>query len=228
MDRQTVRRLLWPFTKGWPDEARRTVQEPAIRRLLARVPVSPGPLRVLNAGAGEGLLSDLLLDLAEVQQLVELDPAYASHPRPVSDPRQSIVAASITDLPQPDASFELVVCTEVLEHITDDRRAIAELARVLTPGGRLVISVPTPPAPADPAHLREGYTLDELTDLLAEAGLGVRTHDNCMHFFFRRMLAGVRRYRTLPRGVIRVAAWLDRRLPLGPPMDLLLIATKPG
>jgi SAM-dependent methyltransferase len=47
------------------------------------------------------------------------------------------------DLPFPDAAFDRIICSEVLEHIWDDRRAIAELARVLRPGGRLAVTVPT-------------------------------------------------------------------------------------
>jgi SAM-dependent methyltransferase len=46
-------------------------------------------------------------------------------------------------LPFPDASFERVIASEVLEHLWDDAGAIAELARVLQPGGRMAVTVPT-------------------------------------------------------------------------------------
>ena len=45
-------------------------------------------------------------------------------------------------LPFPDASFERVIASEVVEHIADDGRAFAELARVLKPGGTLAVTVP--------------------------------------------------------------------------------------
>lgn len=45
-------------------------------------------------------------------------------------------------LPFADCSFDRVVCTEVLEHVADDRAVVAELARVLRPGGVLAASVP--------------------------------------------------------------------------------------
>ena len=45
-------------------------------------------------------------------------------------------------LPYPDSSFDLVVMTEVLEHLDNHRAAIGELARVLRPGGHLVITTP--------------------------------------------------------------------------------------
>ena len=46
-------------------------------------------------------------------------------------------------LPFPDDSFDRIIASEVLEHLWDDERAIAELVRVLRPGGRLAVTVPT-------------------------------------------------------------------------------------
>jgi SAM-dependent methyltransferase len=46
-------------------------------------------------------------------------------------------------LPFPDATFDCIIASEVLEHVWADTTAIAELARVLRPGGRLAVTVPT-------------------------------------------------------------------------------------
>ncbi|MCJ8503100.1 class I SAM-dependent methyltransferase [Desulfatitalea alkaliphila] len=54
----------------------------------------------------------------------------------------ALSAADITRLPFADGAFDLVICSEVLEHIPDHRRAMAEIVRVLQPGAPLVVSVP--------------------------------------------------------------------------------------
>lgn len=50
--------------------------------------------------------------------------------------------ADLTDLPFPNASFDFLLASHVLEHIEDDRRALSEIARVLRPGGMAILPVP--------------------------------------------------------------------------------------
>lgn len=52
------------------------------------------------------------------------------------------VRGSLEALPFADGSFDAVICSHVLEHVTDDRRAMRELWRVLTPGSWAVLQVP--------------------------------------------------------------------------------------
>jgi 2-polyprenyl-6-hydroxyphenyl methylase/3-demethylubiquinone-9 3-methyltransferase len=52
------------------------------------------------------------------------------------------VVGDVADLPFDNADFDYVVCTEVIEHIVEPQRALRELARVLRPGGMLVITTP--------------------------------------------------------------------------------------
>jgi SAM-dependent methyltransferase len=54
----------------------------------------------------------------------------------------NVVQGDALHLPFPDATFDVVVCSEVLEHIPDDLAAMSELARVLRPGGTMAITVP--------------------------------------------------------------------------------------
>jgi SAM-dependent methyltransferase len=64
----------------------------------------------------------------------------------------------VQDLTYADATFDLVTHTEVLEHVPDDRRAFAELFRVLRPGGTMIFTVPmhTGPGTVERARIRDG------------------------------------------------------------------------
>ena len=54
----------------------------------------------------------------------------------------AMVVADLTALPFEDASFDLVLCSHVLEHVPDDRAAMAEMARVLARGGEAIVQSP--------------------------------------------------------------------------------------
>ena len=59
-----------------------------------------------------------------------------------TNPRLTLVQGDAMALPFEDDSFDHVVCSEVLEHLADDLKAVRELYRVLKPGGTLVVTVP--------------------------------------------------------------------------------------
>jgi SAM-dependent methyltransferase len=85
------------------------------------------------------------------------------------------VRAGDGHLPFRDRSFDAVLALEVLEHVEEDRRLMTEIARVLRPGGRAVISVPLHMArwsstDVSCAHVRR-YEPDELLGKLRDAGL---------------------------------------------------------
>jgi SAM-dependent methyltransferase len=86
--------------------------------------------------------------------------------------------AAGTSLPLARESFDAVIASDVLEHIADDRAAVAEIGRVLRPGGVFVFSVPAHPwlwSTHDDAlwHQRR-YRRAELKRLIAEGGLDLR------------------------------------------------------
>lgn len=58
------------------------------------------------------------------------------------DPNRGMVNMDITDIPRADDSFDVALCSHVLEHVPDDRKAMSELFRVLRPGGWAIVMVP--------------------------------------------------------------------------------------
>jgi len=150
------------------DEARFIVQTPVFRRLLDSVQLSGA---CLNAGCGEMMYFDWLNALPGLTHFMHMDLETAPAEAVRGNRRHDAVPGSVTELPFPDNSFQFVFCTEVLEHVLDPHKAAAEISRVLTSGGPALISAPTPPAPFDPNHVREGYKLEEMTQLLEAHGL---------------------------------------------------------
>jgi len=58
------------------------------------------------------------------------------------DGARAMEAMDITDIPRPDGTFDIVLCSHVLEHVPDDRKAMREIFRVLKPGGFAILLVP--------------------------------------------------------------------------------------
>jgi SAM-dependent methyltransferase len=96
---------------------------------------------VLDDGCGIGTYVDHLGSVAErVYGLdYELERVLEARRR-LEHPL--VVCAAGEDVPFPDGMFDLVLSNEVIEHVRDDRLAVAEMARVLKPGGRAVIFCP--------------------------------------------------------------------------------------
>ncbi|MBN1966231.1 MAG: class I SAM-dependent methyltransferase [Anaerolineae bacterium] len=119
------------------------IEEPRVAALLAGLKF-PAGARALDVGAGTG--RHALRLAAQGLAVTALDQS----PEMLAQARQKAAAAgltldirtgSLTDgLPFADASFDLLTCALVLEHVADLHRAVGEFARVLRPGGFLLIS----------------------------------------------------------------------------------------
>jgi SAM-dependent methyltransferase len=120
------------------------------------------------------------------------------------------VCGSATQLPFADATFNVVSAFDVLEHCEDDALAVAELARVLTPGGRMLLSVPAYQWAWSDHDVQAGhhrrYTRPRLTRLVEGAGLEVRRATYAFGGVFPLFLAerARRRLRPPPEGDTRL------------------------
>jgi ubiquinone/menaquinone biosynthesis C-methylase UbiE len=135
------------------------------------------PARVLDAGAGAGSFAGKLAEAGYAVAGIDQSERFVAY---AGDrvAGASFQVGDVTALAFPDASFEGVVAGEVLEHVPDHERAVAEFWRVLKPGGVCVVSVPADPALWDASdewagHVRR-YTAEELRGLFEGRGFVVR------------------------------------------------------
>jgi len=102
-----------------------------------------GARNILDVGSGAGQIAKHLLKYADPDaRITGFDLSHQmlrrARTRLKSD-RPQFVVADITRLPFPDAHFDCVTCGYVIEHVPDARMALAELSRVLVPGGRMLL-----------------------------------------------------------------------------------------
>jgi SAM-dependent methyltransferase len=117
-----------------------------------RLGVRPGE-RLLDLGCGGGRHAFQALRLGARVIALDADAPEVSSVRDTvgamvdagevgTDAEAGMVQGDARILPFADGSFDRVIASEVLEHIPEDRRAMAELARVLKPGGTMAVTVP--------------------------------------------------------------------------------------
>jgi ubiquinone/menaquinone biosynthesis C-methylase UbiE len=104
-----------------------------------------GCKRILDAGCGNGRYSRHLLRHADADAvLTAFDLSFNMLVRArhrLGGGRATFAAADLTRLPYLDSTFDAVVCGWVLEHLPDPRPGLLELARVMKPGGKLLLMV---------------------------------------------------------------------------------------
>jgi len=154
------------------------------RAMLARLgPLPPQPT-VLDVGCSTGYLLEDLRALEPRATLVGVDlVAGGLRKAHANVPQARLLQADACALPLDDASVDAAVSANLLEHVPDDERALAELARVLRPGARAVVVVPVGPGNYDYydrflGHERR-YARGELAGKARAAGLAV-LEDACL------------------------------------------------
>ncbi len=125
------------ITLGHPSYVWRAGQERRLQMILRDAPVRGR--RVLDAGCGLGLYLEHLAEQGACVHGIEFD---AERARAAAQVRPHVLQASAEALPYAEASFDLVLSNEVLEHVQDDRQAVREAVRVLAPGGQMILFAP--------------------------------------------------------------------------------------
>jgi SAM-dependent methyltransferase len=206
---------------------------------LGRAAVVPG-MRVLDVGCGGGRhtfaclkagahVVSLDAQRSEIDTVGAMVGAMHAAGEVPPGTRDGGVVADLTCLPFAESSFDRVIASEVLEHVVDDEAAIAEVARVLRPGGLAALSVPAAgPERANWAlsaayHEVEGghvriYAKRELVGRLARYGLVVvashRAHALHSPYWLLRCAVGVdRESHPLVAAYHRLLVWDITRRP---------------
>lgn len=145
-----------------------------------------------------------------------------------------VLQGNVQALPFPNATFDRIICSEVLEHVDDYFEAMAELVRVLKPGGTIGVSVPTWITEVFYWRLDKNYSHPgghirifrsyEVRDLLEAFGLKIlgsnRRHSLHSPYWFLRCLFGLDRENALlPRAYNRFLCWVENHA--SPPFKLL-------
>ena len=174
---------------------------------------------VLEIGTGTGYGVEILAPRCDRFTTVDkfLDPTVPS----VANCER--LQMSVPPIGFASGSFDYVVCFQVIEHIKNDTEFVREVARVLRPGGKFIVSTPNAPMSLtrNPWHVRE-YTAEELKKLLSKEFsqidmMGVGGNEKIMEY-----------YEANRRGVERITRFdildLQHRLPrwmLQIPYDIL-------
>jgi SAM-dependent methyltransferase len=187
--------------------------------------------RVLDVGAGRGPYRTLFGHCEYRAHDFGEEPATLGEYTPLD------YESDICAIPVPDESFDVILCTEVLEHVPEPIAAVRELARILVPGGRLLLSAPLGSnLHQEPYHFYGGYTPYWYELYFGEFGLDLESVEANGGFFrmfgqeamrfsvlidprrikgnaMERLVLGLFWAATLPifRGVLPLAGpWLDR------------------
>jgi glycosyltransferase involved in cell wall biosynthesis len=160
---------------------------PVLRELVGTAPLPP----FVDVGPGSGYATHHVLPAGPVV-VVDISPinlaTLRARAHAAGCPRRFLpVRADLAALPFRSGALGTVLCTEVLEHLADDRAAAAELTRVLSPEGRLIVEVPhiargyasylerlgvetVHDVPGPEFHHRPGYTIDALRQRFTALG----------------------------------------------------------
>lgn len=137
-----------------------------VEKQAAKVP--PGS-RVIDVGAGSCPYRSLFAHCEyKAHDFAQLRPDQFSGRQGYG---QLDYICDILSIPVPDASFEIILCTEVLEHVAEPIQALHEFARILKPGGKLLLTAPLGSGlHQEPHHFYGGYTPHWYQKFLAEVG----------------------------------------------------------
>ena len=179
----------------------------------------PHDAEILDVGTGTGANLRLLRDLG-FARITGVDQSPEAVRFCAEKGLGAVQLGDIRGLGLPDRRFDLVLATDVIEHVDDDLAALRELRRVLRPGGYLLLTVPAFHLlwglQDDVSHHKRRYRLRKLLETVRIADLSPRQYFYFNYLLFLPILAARRLMRSFK---IRIASegeintgWLNRLL----------------
>lgn len=113
--------------------------------VLARLQEGPVTVRrALEIGPGAGVYLPAMAARADEILVTDVDETYLTHARALAKdlPQLQVRRDDISATALPTGQFDLILCSEVIEHLPDSAPALAAMARLLAPGGRLILTTP--------------------------------------------------------------------------------------
>jgi len=151
---------------------------------------------ILDAGCGIGYYCEFLSDSGARVCGIDIDKEAIDMAKGLY-PELNFSVCSAGNIAFKDSSFDKVLCTELLEHVEDDFRAVKEICRVTKPDGLILITVPCPEGifgsliknighsrdEGFERHFRKGYSLENIKALCGSNGLKLLNYRYSMTFF---------------------------------------------
>lgn len=139
-------------------------------------------IKFYDAGAGFCQYSDFILSHYPNSKVLASDlktdylEAYSSYAQKAYHDRFQWIAADLTEFVPPE-KYDLIAAIDILEHISEDEKVLANFFQALQPQGKLIISTPSnwdDTAKFTAEHVRPGYTWNDLRTKLTNAGFIIR------------------------------------------------------
>ncbi len=169
------------------------------------------PQKILDAGCGRGFYINALTYFKFIKEIhgADINNKYLNIAKKnIADKRVRIIKTNLYSLPYPDNYFDFIIASEILEHLTDDKKALLELKRVLKKNGTLIITVPNRNFPFfwDPinwllmkvfnTHINKNiwwlagiwadherlYSKEQIKKLLINNGFKIKSVNNILHW----------------------------------------------
>ncbi|HEU4768995.1 MAG TPA: methyltransferase domain-containing protein [Pyrinomonadaceae bacterium] len=184
MDTHTYPILFTVEQSHWWHTGRRKIIADFVEQICRRV--TDRRPRILDVGCGTGANLLMLSKYGDAEGVdISEDAVAFCRDRGLDKVR----LGAGEELPYDDATFDLVTALDVVEHMDNDLAGLKEMRRVLRPGGRVLLFVPTFMflwgLQDDVSHHRRRYRLSELRRVLEEAGFEIErtTYANITFFF---------------------------------------------